>query len=427
MIKKLCFTSLLVFYSSITLALNNISISDINNTKIYNVKTSSIPSTDIAWLFPRIYTQNSCTADLFTLLHGKQINNLNEEQTANTLNDIGSEYSINFENDYVMLNLRYLNSEKDKSIKWFANAVYNSQFSDDMFNREKNTLIQNVIQNQKQPAFTALKNLYKNIYNTHPYAQTCSLNDAKSITLKDITNYYQQQFFNIENSQTKILMVGDINLTDINLTKQLLINSVKNNNNYSIPIVKEGNTNKQSIEFSDISQAHVNMGSLFIKRDNKDIFDILVANYILGGGGFSSRLMHEIREKNGFVYGISSTFLPLQQQGLFYIDFQTKVEQIDTVNKSVKDTLSKFIAAGVTEQEINEAKKFLLQSFSSRLDTNKKWLNQLAIIAWYNLPVDYLKNWQANVEKTNLKSVNACIKKYFDINKLHTSIVTKKP
>jgi zinc protease len=175
----------------------------------------------------------------------------------------------------------------------------------------------------------------------------------------------------------------------------------------------------------DITQSQIRMGMPFIKRDNPDIFNLLVGNYILGSGGFNSRLMEALREKHGFVYGISSNFMPWEQSGLFMIDLQTKISQNQPAIKLVKTTIDDFLHNGINQQELDKAKRFLLQSFSSRLDTNEKWLSQLSTIAFYNLPLNYLDTWQQNINNTSIESVNSAMRKYLDTSQLNTSIVTK--
>ncbi len=425
-----------------------INIDNINhsnsNIQLYTVKTKSIPSLDFSIMLPRIYTANTCSADLFASLLAKQINDLNEEQSANKLQDIGSQYSLNYTQDYLMINVRSLSNQQQQSAEWLKNVLFHSNLSDEIFTREKKVLLQQIAENELQPSHVSLKNLEASIYGNHPYGQTCNDEDVKKLSLEDMKKYYSKQILTISLNKAKFLAVGDFNFELLKQDIQNLLDTqaqIKIAGNTELAEPQDGNTiainaiNPQTQPQSeakkniyhnlDISQAHVKLGNLFISRDNPDIFDLIIANYVLGGGGFNSRLMQKIREEQGLVYGISSTFNPLQQLGLFYIDFHTKNEQVDNVTEKVRNILNEFIKNGITHVELKQAQKFLLQSFSSRVDTNAKWLGQLATIAWYNLPPDYLNLWQKNINNAKLEDINKNIKKYFNEQKLYNSTVRK--
>ncbi len=132
-------------------------------------------------------------------------------------------------------------------------------------------------------------------------------------------------------------------------------------------------------------------------RDDPDFFAMTVGNYILGGGGFVSRLTSEIREKRGLSYSVFSAFSPLAQPGPFLMGLQTQTAKAPEALRVVEDTLARFLKDGPTEAELKAAKQNLIGGFALRVDTNRKLLDNLAQINYYDLPLDYLKTWSDKV------------------------------
>src|SRR5690606_38913618 len=120
------------------------------------------------------------------------------------------------------------------------------------------------------------------------------------------------------------------------------------------------------------TQAHVMLGMPAVKRGDPDYFSLLVGNYTLGGGGFVSRLMYEIREKRGLAYSVYSYFNPLAQAGPFEAGLQTQKEQVQAALEVVRTTIADFVEKGLTAQELQAAKDNLIGGFALRIDNNRK-------------------------------------------------------
>ena len=132
---------------------------------------------------------------------------------------------------------------------------------------------------------------------------------------------------------------------------------------------------------------------------------MLVGNYSLGGGGFVSRLMREIRDKRGYAYSVYSYFAPLRQAGPFQIGLQTKRSQASEAVKIARNVLDTFLKEGPSNDELAAAKANLTGSFPLRLDSNKKLLDNVAVIGFYGLPLDYLDQYQAKVQAVTAEDV----------------------
>jgi zinc protease len=149
------------------------------------------------------------------------------------------------------------------------------------------------------------------------------------------------------------------------------------------------------------------LGQPGIKRNSPDFFALTVGNHILGGGGFTARLTEEVREKRGLTYSVYSYFAPGLHAGAFTIGLQTRPDQAQQALALVREVLTTFVKDGPTEKELQAAKDNLIGGFALRLDSNRKLLDNVANIAWNNLPLDYLETWTAQVQKLNVEDIRA--------------------
>jgi len=153
------------------------------------------------------------------------------------------------------------------------------------------------------------------------------------------------------------------------------------------------------------TQSHILMGAPGIKRAAPDYFPLFVGNYILGGGGFDSRLLEEVRQKRGLAYSAHSHFAPMMLEGAFQIGLQTRRDQADQALAVVRDTLAKFVTEGPTEAELKQAKDNLIGGFPLRMDSNRKILDYLGVIGFYSLPLTYLDDFPTKVEKVTIADI----------------------
>jgi zinc protease len=171
------------------------------------------------------------------------------------------------------------------------------------------------------------------------------------------------------------------------------------------------------------AQAHIHVGLPALKRGDPDFYTLMVGNYSLGGGGFVSRLMKEVRDKRGFAYSVYSYFAPMKESGPFQIGLQTKRTQANDALKVTRDVLQQFIAEGPSESELKAAKANIVGSFPLRLDSNRKILDNVAAIGFYGLPLDYLDTYAANIQKVTAADVRAAFARHVQAEHLVTVVV----
>ena len=167
---------------------------------------------------------------------------------------------------------------------------------------------------------------------------------------------------------------------------------------------------EQIIAF-DSAQAQVLFGQPGMTRADPDYFALTVGNYVLGGGGFVSRLTTEVREKRGLTYSVYSYFAPGIHAGAFTVGLQTRSDQAAAALQLARDVVARFVTEGPTEAELRAAKDNLVGGFALRIDTNRKLLDNVANIAAHRLPLDYLDSWTQQVEQVTVAQVRAAFER----------------
>jgi len=175
------------------------------------------------------------------------------------------------------------------------------------------------------------------------------------------------------------------------------------------------------------AQAHIVVGQPGMKRNDPDYFPLWVGNYILGGGGFSSRLYEQVREKRGLSYSVYSYFAPYEQTGAFQVGLQTRGDQARDALAVVRSVVGDFVAQGPTPDELEAAKQNIVGGFALRIDSNRKIVDYLAVIGFYQLPLDYLDTFPAKVEAVTLEQIRDAFQRRIHPDRMATVVVGAKP
>nr|MBP7606379.1 insulinase family protein [Giesbergeria sp.] len=179
---------------------------------------------------------------------------------------------------------------------------------------------------------------------------------------------------------------------------------------------------QQNLAFTS-AQAHVLIGQPGFKRNDPDFLALLVGNHILGGGGFTSRLTNEVREKRGLSYSVSSGFSPGLNAGAFVVSLQTRPDQAAQATEVAKNVLARFVADGPTPAELRAAKDNLIGGFALRIDSNRKLLGNVVNIATNGLPLDYLEHWTDRVEALNAADIRAALQRKLQPERMVTVVL----
>ena len=175
------------------------------------------------------------------------------------------------------------------------------------------------------------------------------------------------------------------------------------------------------------TQTHLRLGQPAIRRDSPDYFPLLVGNHALGGNGLVSLLARAVREERGLAYSVSSSFTPMQAPGPYQVRLQTRNDQIAEAVGVVRDTLDAFLAEGPPDEDLVLAKDNLVGGFPLRIDSNAQVASHLAVIGFYDLPLDWLATYTEQVRAVTAADVRAAFARQLDLGAMHLVLVGDVP
>ncbi|HEY9099924.1 MAG TPA: pitrilysin family protein [Thiobacillus sp.] len=396
--------------------------------RVVFVESHELPMLDIAVDFPAGSSRDPAgKAGLAQLTHGlldQGAGGLSDTAIAHKLADVGAVLSGRLDRDRGGVTLRTLSSsdEKNQAIDVLTRVLQQPEFPAAVVAREKKRLLSAIREAEADPGNVASKAFYRAMYGSHPYAhdESGEPEAIAKLTRNDLQQFYRT-YYSAPNAV--ISLMGDMTRAEAEaLANRLSAGLPRGTVAPDLPKPVPASAQENRIAHPS-TQSHVLMGVVGVSRNDPDYFPLFVGNYVLGGGGFDSRLMREVRDKRGYAYSAYSYFLPLGEAGPFQLGLQTKLEQTDDALKVAKETLRTFIAEGPSEAELAQAKSNLTGGFPLRIDSNKKILEYLAVIGFYKLPLDYLDTWVSEVEKVDVAAVKQAFERRVNPDKLVTVVV----
>jgi zinc protease len=347
---------------------------------------------------------------------------LDEEKLAERLTDTGAQLGGGVDNDRASVALRTLSAkpERDAALALMRTVLSAPTFPQAVLTREKERSIAAIREADTQPGAIAAKRFAAAIYPDHPYGVSATAESVAAITRQDLVDFYQQHY---AAKHATVSLIGDISRSEAEAIADQLSQALPAG---GVPTTLPPVTlpARQIIKVAHpAAQSHVHIGLPAVRRGDADYFALLVGNYSLGGGGFSSRLMKEVREKRGYAYSVSSYFYPQLLLGPFGINLQTKRSQVNDALKVVDDVLTTFMAQGPTAKELVAAKKNLVDGLALRLDSNAKLLGYLSTIGFYGLPLTYLDDFPARVNAVTISQVREAFARHVPRDHLVTVVV----
>lgn len=396
--------------------------------RVVFVESHELPMLDISVDFPAGSARDPAgKAGLAHLTHGlldQGAGGLSDTAIAHRLADVGAVLSGNFDRDRAGVTLRTLSSasEKAAALEILARVLQRPDFPQAVIKREKQRLIAAIREAEADPGTVAGKAFYRALYGTHPYAHDEAGDPAAiaRLTRGDLQAFYRAHY---SAPNAVISLVGDIPRAEAEaIAARLAAGLSKAAAVPPLPSPAAAAASDARIAHPS-TQSHVLVGAVGMARNDPDFFPLFVGNYVLGGGGFDSRLMREVRDKRGYAYSAYSYFMPMVEAGPFQLGLQTKLEQTDDALKVAQATLRQFIADGPSEAELDQAKSNLTGGFPLRIDSNRKILDYLAVIGFYRLPLDYLDTWVAKVDAVDVAAVKQAFARRIDPDRLVTVVV----
>jgi zinc protease len=338
---------------------------------------------------------------------------MDENQLSEAWVDLGAGFGAGASPDRMSFSLRSLNYPDllPKAALLAARQLADPAFPEAIWQRERQRLSAAIREANTRPGTVAGHAYAAAVYGNHPYGYETTEASLARIEVQDMRQMYRRF---IQPCRAKITIVGAVSRAQADTLVATLLSRLPSGSSgqgceplppvaevapLTAPIVRE-------IPFAS-AQAHVLIGQPGYKRSDPDYFALLVGNYTLGGGGFVSRLTNEVREQRGLSYSVYSYFSPGLHAGAFTLGLQTRPDQAAQAVKVSREVLARFVEEGPNEAELKAAKDYLIGGFPLLIDSNRKLLDNVANIAWNNLPLDYLDTWTRQVERITAADIKA--------------------
>ncbi len=351
---------------------------------------------------------------------------LDENQLGEAWADLGASFGGSAGDDRMSFQLRTL-TEPDllqKSVQLAARELGDPAWPDDVWQRERQRISASIKEARTRPGTIAALAFHKGVYGEHPYGYDTTPETLARIGIGDMRARYAEL---IRPCRAKVSLVGAVTRTQADqIVAQLLSRLPQGGACAPLPAVAEvaplTAPKDERIPFES-AQAHVLIGQPGYKRSDPDFFPLLVGNHILGGGGFTSRLTNEVREKRGLSYSVSSGFAPGLNAGAFVISLQTRPDQAAQATQVARDVLARFVADGPTPTELRAAKDNLIGGFALRIDSNRKLLGNVVNIATNGLALDYLEHWTDRVEALSVADIRTAMQRKLQPDRMVTVVL----
>jgi len=397
--------------------------------KVLFVENHALPMLDVAVWFDagsrRDDKRLSGRAGLVAGLMQKGAGGLSEDEIARRLADVGAQLATAFDRDRAGFSLRTLTSprEKEEALRLLALILGQPDFPPEVVEREKQRALASLKEAETRPDYLAEKAFYKAIYGEHPYAlpPAGEVESLARVTREDLIAFYRAHY---GAPGALVVMIGDVTRARAEAIAEGLTRGLPEGPApapLTVPIPEP--TGSLVRLAHPATQAHILLGAPGMSRRDGDYFPLLVGNYVLGGGGFDSRILKEIRQKRGLAYSAYSYFLPLAQPGPFEIGVQTRKEDAPQVLAVLRGTLEDFLRQGPTAQELAQARNNLVLGFPLRIDSNRKILDFLGVIGFYDLPLTWLDDYPAAVAKVSAGEIRDAFRRRVVPEKLVTVVV----
>ena len=357
----------------------------------------------------------SLTASLLTQGTTKRTAN----QISKEIDFIGGSLSVSGGDDYASAGLRVLTKDIKTGLDLLSDVLMHPVFDQKEIDRKVKETLAAIQQQKEEPTVIAGEAFTKAVFGSHPYGKTSDDVAAflPKLVRQDVLDFYSRRY---GPNDVIIAVVGDVTEKEIVSLLNEQFKGWKNAERAEIlrekpPVI--GSIVVKKLD-KNITQANIAMGHLGISRENPDYYAVMIMNYILGGGGFSSRLMDNIRDNRGLAYDVHSTFSAQKDPGSFQAWMQTKNESanesIDEIFKELKRIRNEL----VLDKELADAKAYLTGSFPLRLDTYAKIAGMLTAIEIYNLGLDYPRKYPDLINAVTREDILRVAKKYIDPDRM---------
>jgi zinc protease len=348
------------------------------------------------------------TADLLT----QGTKTRSAQEISQTFDFIGASYSTSAETDYASLNMRVLRKDLDTGLNLLADVLLHPNFPEAEVGRRREAALAEMKADEDDPGKVGERAFLKTVFQDGPYGHPVvgTPEAMRKLTRKEILSFYARHY---QPEGTIITVVGDVSADDIRSRMETALHDWKKGTAapFQYPAAPVMSARTVTVD-KPITQANIVLGHLGVARDNPDYYALQVMNYILGGGGFSSRMLDNIRTKGGLAYSVASFFTPNKSPGSFQVIMQTKnASTHDAIQRACAE-IERIRREPVSDGELTDAKLYLTGSFPLKLDSSAKVAAFLAQVEFFNLGDNYADTYKQRIDSVTKEDVQRVAQQY---------------
>jgi zinc protease len=337
------------------------------------------------------------------------------EEIDEAIDFVGGSIGASGGTDYSTVTLSILKKDIDLGFELLSDVIMNPLFPEEELVKKVKRIKGGLKQSEDNPGFVASKAFKKEVFGSHPYGRLTrgSEETLDAIEREDVVNFHSSYYLP---NNSVMSVVGDITADEVSA----LINryfSKWASKKFERPLLAEPDEKRERktvIVDKELTQANIILGHIGISREHPDYYKVSVMDYILGRGGFASRLMLNIREEKGLAYSIYSVFSADKESGSFRVSLQTKNESANTAIEEIIKEMKRISTEPVTDMELSDAKSFLTGSFPMRVESSSRIASFLVAVEYYGLGVDYIDNYPSYINSITKEDVLYAAQKYLD-------------
>ena len=348
---------------------------------------------------------------------------LTPAQLEEELDRMAAQLSVSSSSYSFQIDLSVHQDDLNRAMELLADLLRRPRFDLERVELARQRLIENVHRQNDRPADIASRYLTGAINPGHPFGVEPTLDTLKGLTAADLVAVHQRYF------QPQQIWWGISGAIEENHILTLLAEHFgdwegSTTGDYTVPVLLESTAPRITVIDRQLSQTTLLMGHRGISKDSPDVHAVRLTNYLLGGGGFNSRLMREIRSNRGLAYSIYSMLQPGRYlPELFIVSGETRNDSAALVVRLVREMIEELIASGVSDAELESAKNSLLNSFIFAFENTHAVVTQKMRLQFYAYPDDYLETYQRQVEALTAEEIVRVARVYLQPDQLHIVLV----
>ncbi len=360
--------------------------------------------------------------NLMTALIEEGAGDLDSQGFAAARDALAAEFNFDSDEDGVGVSAKFLTENRDKAMDLLHQALVKPRFDAAAVERVRGQVLQNIVSNAKDPAAIGGDILRKAAFGDHPYGTVGDGTEVsvKALTRADILDAYHGA---LARDRIYVAAAGDISATDLGVLLDKLLGDLPAKGAAQpadVALTVKGGVIQQDFPGPQTAISFYQAG---IKFADKDYFAATILNEILGGNGFSSRLMDQVREQRGLTYGIDTGLAAYDHAEILQGSLDTANEKAGEAIKVIKDVWADVAKNGVTQKELDDTKTYLTGAYPLRFDGNGRIASILVGMQTLGLPSDYPAVRNAKVEAVTLEDVNRVAKSLLTPDKLTFIVV----